>query len=322
MSATVGLAESPPYLSMINPNRVAIGLDIGGTKIAGGLVDPQSGQVLTRQIIPTMPEREGRAVLQDAITVARDLMAEANARERAVLGIGIGICELVDANGNITGEYLIKWRNLPIYDRFNQLAPTIIESDARAPALAEAQYGAGQEYKHFAYVTVGTGISYALVQDGQPMKGARGNAILLGSSPLRVRCPHCGEFASQVLEEYASGPALVARYNQQKPAQLTSGHELFAAADVGDRMAFDIVQSGAEALGNSVGFLVNLLDPEAVIVGGGLGLAGGLYWDHFVAATRRAIYASDTRTLAIVPAKLGVDAGVIGAAACAMNVFG
>ena len=84
--------------------------------------------------------------------------------------------------------------------------------------------------------------------------------------------------------------------------------------DMGDALAIEIVRSAGEALGNSVAFLCNVLDPVAVNVGGGLGLAGGLYWDAFVTATRAHIYAEDTRALPILPAALGVDAGLIGAA--------
>lgn len=302
-------------------NHVAIGLDIGGTKMAGGLVEACSGKVLARQVKPTLPERGGETVLEDSLMLARQLLAEATGQSRPMIGIGIGICELVDPDGNITDEYKIRWKNLPVVERFSQLAPTVIESDARAPAVAEACYGAGKEYHLFAYVTVGTGISYALVQDKEPLKGARGNAILLGSGPFSARCPHCGEVTTQVLEEFASGPAMVARYNTQKGAELTSGHQLMAAVASGDALAGDIVRSAGEALGNSVAFMVNLLDPEAVIVGGGLGLAGGPYWDHFVEATRRHIYANDTRNLPILPAALGVDAGLIGVAACAVKAF-
>ena len=90
---------------------------------------------------------------------------------------------------------------------------------------------------------------------------------------------------------------------------------LFAAVDDGDVVAAEIVRSAGTALGVSVAFLCNVVDPEAIIVGGGLGLAGGLYWESFVEATRRHIYADDTRQLPILPAALGVDAGLIGAAA-------
>ena len=93
---------------------------------------------------------------------------------------------------------------------------------------------------------------------------------------------------------------------------------MLAAAEAGDPDAVAIVQAGGEALGNSVAFLVNVLDPEAVVVGGGIGMAAGLYWDRFVDATRRHIWAENSRTLPIIPSVLGTDAGIIGAALRAM----
>ena len=94
---------------------------------------------------------------------------------------------------------------------------------------------------------------------------------------------------------------------------------MLAAADRGDPDAVRVVRDAAEALGSGVGFLVNVLDPEAVVVGGGLGLAGGLYWDAFIDSVRRHVWAEATRGLPIVPAELGTDAGLIGAAAHARD---
>lgn len=300
--------------SELDANYCAIGLDIGGTKIAGGVVHSATGQVLTRRVISTFPKRGGQAVLADAMALAETLMAEASKLNLAVLGIGIGVCELVDPNGNVTSNNSFDWRGVPVQEIFSSLAPTIVESDARAPALAEALFGAGKPFRLFAYVTVGTGISYCLVQEGKPFAGARGNAITLASMPLTTTCTNCGTVLNPILEEFASGPAIVARYNQQTGATVRRAEEVMAARQTGDAIATEIIQSSGEALGNSVGFLVNILDPEAIIVGGGLGLAGGLYWERFVAATRAHIYADDARMLPILPAALGVDAGVIGAA--------
>jgi len=232
-----------------------------------------------------------------------------------VRGIGVGVAELIDPDGNVTSGQTIAWRGVPVRERFSEIAPTIVESDVRAAALGEAMFGAGRPFQIFAYVTVGTGISYALVQDGRPYPGARGNAIVLSSGPLSATCTECGAELHQVLEEFASGPGLVARYNQHSSPKAAKAQEVTEAASRNDRVAIRVVQSAGEALGNSLGFLINLLDPEAVIVGGGLGLTGGLYWSSFVASTRKHIWSDTTRGLPILPALLGTDAGLIGAAA-------
>jgi glucokinase len=193
--------------------------------------------------------------------------------------------------------------------------PAVIEADVRAHALAEARYGAGRPYKLFVFITVGTGISSCLVQDGQPFAGARGNALVLASSPLTTTCTTCGAVQHPILEEYAAGPALVARYVQATARQATGAQDVLAAAYAGDTAASAIVASAGAALGVSIGWLVNVLDPEAVIIGGGLGTAGGLYWEQLVASTRAHIWADGSRELPILMAALGPDAGLVGAAA-------
>jgi glucokinase len=283
--------------------------------MAAGAVAFPSGQILVRRTIPTRANREGRAILADALALAQDIMAQGAIAGLEMRGIGVGVAELVDLDGHVTSAQTIAWQGLPVQEEFARLAPAVVEADVRAAALAEALFGAGWPFKTFAYVTVGTGISYSLVQDGRPYAGARGNALIFASAPLSTTCTECGAPLQPVLEEIASGPALVARYNSLRPRGVARAEDVVAAAAAGDQAAMDVVRTAGEALGNSVGFLVNVLDPEAVIVGGGLGLAGGLYWRSFVEATRAHIWSDTTRDLPIVPAALGTDAGLIGAAA-------
>jgi glucokinase len=272
-------------------------------------------------------------VLADALNLADTLLADAGRMELAMAGIGLGVCELVDLGGNITSGHTIAWRSLPIRDAFAHLAPALVESDVRAAALAEAVFGAGRPFKQFVYVTVGTGISSCLVQEGRPYAGARGNALILASSPLTTCCPNCGTRVATVLEEFAAGPALVRRYNHsieetglksQLPADEAAKHgeDVLAAAEVNDPVAIEVVKTAGEALGVSVAWLVNVLDPAAVIIGGGLGLAGGLYWTSFVASTRAHIWAEASRAAPLIPASLGPEAGMIGAAAAAAFSLG
>lgn len=297
----------------------AIGLDIGGTKIAAGVVLWPSGEILQRKILPTRPTRGGQAVLKDSLDLARQLYDWARMEGIEVAGIGAGVAELVDCDGNVTSSCTIHWRGVPVQARLSEIAPAQVESDVRAAAVAEGMFGAGRGRRLFAYVTVGTGISSCLVQDGRPFKGAKGNAITLSSSPLSTVCTHCGAKLRPVLEEFASGPAIAKRFAQATKEQnrecAESCEEVFRAASNGDKAATDILTSAGEALGVSVAFLVNVLDPEMVVVGGGLGMAGGLYWEAFQRSCREHIFSDDSRALPIVPAKLGTDAGLVGAGA-------
>jgi glucokinase len=303
-------------------SRCAIGLDVGGTKIAAGIV-LTSGNYLHRKIIPTGPERGGTAVLTDVTTLAVELMALAQSAGLSVAGIGVGVAELVDLDGNVTSSNLIAWQDISVQDHLAKLAPTIIESDVRASALGEALYGAGQTFDIFTYISVGTGISYCLMMNGRPYTGARGNALILASSPLTLKCTHCGLVSAPLLVEEAGGPGLVRRYNEklaleayhQERSLSQGGEDVLAAVKAGDSLAIEVVSSAGEMLGVTVGWLVNVLDPEAVIVGGGLGSTEGLYWDSFVAATRCHIWSDTNRNIPIIHASLGPHAGFIGAAA-------
>ena len=289
----------------------AIGIDVGGTKIAAGLVDLATGAVLAKHVVPTQPGRTGSVVLSVVAGLAQEMLTEAQSKQCTVLGIGVGVCELVDLHGNITSDFTMAWKGIPVQRVLSQLAPAVVEADVRAHALAEARYGAGRAYDLFAFIAVGTGISSCWVQHGVPFAGARGNALVLSTAALTVPLEEGSGTISHVMETYASGPALAQRYGRGA----SRAEAVFAAAEAGDVNAKFVLESAGASLGNSVAFLANVLDPEAIVVGGGLGAASGLYWDSFVEATRQHIWSEDTKMLPIVQASLGPDAGLIGAAA-------
>ena len=306
-SLSTTTASRPPFL--------AIGVDVGGTKIAAGLVSFPRGEVQARRQVLTAPARGGEAVFADVLRLCEDLHGAARGQDQRVACIGLGVCELVDLEGNVVSENCIAWKGLPVRQRLSKFAPTVVEADVRAAALAEATFGAGRSFKQFLYVTVGTGISCCLVLDGKPFTGARGATGTMASSPLSAPCEYCGRLSHRSLEEIASGPALVARYNQYRPGSADSGQAVLAAAAAGATDAAEVVRSAGEALGSSVALLVNVLDPEAVVVGGGLGLSDGLFGHSLIAATRSHIWSVVNRDLPIIRAATGRDAGLIGAAA-------
>lgn len=251
------------------------------------------------------------------MALAGELADAAGAFGGRVEGIGVGVAELVDRDGGVAISQTIAWGGAPVGAAFAHLAPTVVEADVRAAALAEARYSAGRPFDPWLYLTVGTGISACLVQGGRPYVGARGGALVVASGSLSFPCPACGERRRFVLEEYASGPALAARYAAATGRPVASGEGVTAAAAAGDGAAAAIVGSAGEALGVALGWLVNTLDPAAVVIGGGLGLAGGRYWDGLVAETRAHVWSPAAQDLPILTAALGPDAGLIGAACLA-----
>jgi glucokinase len=267
---------------------LALGIDVGGTKVAAALVEVDSGVVVAARREPTRAERGAAAVLEDCRSLARALADDAE-----VAAIGIAVCELVGIDGRVRSAETVDWREVDLGDAFADIHARVhVESDVRAAALAEARLGAGRAEPDFLYLSVGTGISHCLMTGGRPRVGARGSAISTGA-PL--------------VERWSGGLAL-ARH---------SGHASAEEA-LADPAASAMVEDAAERLGLALATLVNALDPGAVIIGGGLGL-NDRYRELAVAAMRAAIYDPDARALPVRPAALGPDAAAIGAALRAVD---
>jgi glucokinase len=257
-----------------------VGIDAGGTKLAAGRVDVETGSVTDRTERPTDAGRGGAAVLADIAALARALGTDAAA-------VGIGIPEMVDGDGQVRSAANWDWRALDLATPFEGLPPARIVSDVHAAALAEARFGAGRSLTSFLYVSVGTGISSSFVLGGSPWPGHDGRAILLGA-PL--------------VEDHASGPAIA-----------DAAGKSTAEAAFADPSSDAVIEHAADALGLEVARAAHLLDPAAVVLGGGLGLN-----DRYRALVAAAIERYVDRTYAnlpeVLPAELGENAGIVGAA--------
>lgn len=257
-----------------------VGIDAGGTKLAAGRVDVATGTVSDQRVIDTRAERGGQAVLDDVVELARSMVGDAQA-------IGIGVPEMVDATGRIRSAANWDWRELDLAAAFAGLPPVRIVSDVHAAASAESHLGAGRNFGSFLYVSVGTGISSSFVLDGRPWSGADGRAILLGA-PL--------------VEEQASGPAIA------RAAGTQTAQEAFA-----DSAHAPVIRAAADALGLELARAVHLLDPDAIVLGGGLGL-NATYRRLVAEALATAIDPTYANLPPVVPAQLGALAGIVGAA--------
>ncbi len=260
----------------------AVGIDVGGTKIAAGVVDVATGAVGERRVVPTRPERGGAAVLADCAALASEL-------GDGTLPVGVGLCELVDLGGRPTTADTIDWRDLDPAAAIE--APhVVVEADVRAAALAEARFGAGVGVSPFLFVIVGTGASACLVLDGVPYAGAHGEAITLGAPPV---------------EAVASGPALARAAGAER------------AEDVlGDPAHAPLVDTAAQALGGVLAVLANALDPALIVLGGGLGVEPA-FQERVERACRASLAYPRTPALPVVPRRLGTDGGLVGAAVVA-----
>jgi len=299
----------------------ALGLDVGGTKIAAGIVQFPGGQRSERRsTIPTEPKRGGAAVLEDVLQLAAKLAAESAAAGYPIQALGLGLCELVGLDGEILSAETVRWQDQPVRERLSTVAPATIEADVRAAAAAEALFGAGRGLANFLYLTIGTGISSCLMLGGQPYLGARGLTGTMASSPLTARCKECGAIRSETLEQISSGAALSEKMRAKTGRPEATARDLLDLAARGgpnSEWARTIVGAAGAAAGAETALLVNVLDPEAVIIGGGLGCADGLYWDSLVSSAQRHIWSPVNRALPILQAGTGINAGWIGAAAAA-----
>ena len=308
----------------------AIGLDIGGTKIAGGVVT-DSGRVLDRARVPTPPDDQA-ATLAALFSVLDGLRA----RHPGVEAIGLGAAGLVERpGGNARWAPHNSYRRMELRRLLHERTglPTSVDNDANAAAWAEARFGAGAAGGDLVLVTVGTGIGGGLVLDGHIYHGEHGFAGELGHlivDPEGDRCA-CGNRGC--LEAMASGSTL-GRLGREAAAadpagrlatlagqagEPVTGEVVFAAASEGDKTALALFERVGHWLGVGIASLVTIFDPDLVVVGGGVAATGELLLAPARASFERYVHARDHRDLPpVVPARLGPDAGLVGAATLAL----
>ncbi|MCM2577133.1 ROK family protein [Streptomyces meridianus] len=299
-------------------DRAVVALDVGGTTIRSGLI-AEDGTVLHAAARPTVRDGRRDPGLTGTASAVRDVLEAARERDVRVTGIGAGFPEYVDVTGRLTSSEVLERTGQPA-DLLASLAPGLplaVESDVRCAALAEARLGRGRGLGSFLYVSLGTGLSAAFVQDGTVWRGHRGEAIALGN--LEVPASVDPGFSAGTaggppgtLEEYSSGAGIAARYTQGTGIKVSETRDVVRRATDGDPTALRLLTGAGRALGTALGWTVSLLDPEAVVVGGGLGVSGGLLHEEL-----RSAYAAACLRPSPPPvryAQLGQRSGLLGAA--------
>jgi glucokinase len=304
----------------------AIGIDIGGTKIAGALVDA-NGQIVIEERVPS-PAGDPDAMVEAVVGLIQRLSAN-----HEVIGAGVAAAGFIDADqSTIIYAPNISWRNEPFKAKLEAKLdiPVIIENDANAAGWAEYRYGAGRGYKHMIMLTIGTGVGGAVIADSHMLRGGFGIAGELGHLRVVPDGLVCGCGQHGCLESYASGSALLRaakelaasgdpagkrlREIQAEAGQLT-GLEVYKAILENDEGALRILSDLGSWLGQAIGSLVAVLDPEVVVIGGGVSAAGDLLLNPIRDAYLAHLPARGYRPeLKIVAAEFVNDAGVVGAA--------
>ncbi|HEX2031123.1 MAG TPA: ROK family glucokinase [Actinomycetota bacterium] len=311
--------------------RTGVGIDVGGTKVLGVLVG-EDGSVLREDLFET-PAEDVAGIMETIYRLADILRDGADP-----VGVGVGAAGMVDFGaGMIRSAPNLAWRETPIRDLVEERTglPCVVDNDANAATWAEYRFGAGRGYAHLLVVTVGTGIGGGIVADGALSRGAHGFAAEIGHFIVEPGGPWCGCGNRGCWEQVASGQALdrlARRLAEQRPdsrVALLAGHaeatglHVWEAARAGDRAATQIIEEIGRRLGEGIAGLVNVLDPEAVVVGGGVAEIGSPLFEPARRAFLGAVEAPGHRPeVPIIPAALGNRAGAIGAAALALDRAG
>jgi glucokinase len=291
-------------------------IDIGGTKIAVGMVD-QSGRLLARLEHPTAPELGPGYGLARVCEMLRQTAAEAGDR---LQGIGIGCTGPVDPmTGTVEkNEFLPGWEGLRLTDEVSHSfgVPVAMENDADAAALGEFAWGAGRGAKRFIYVTVSTGIGGGIVLDGQLYRGMDGSHPEIGHHVIDPSGPQCFCGASGCWESLAGGPALAQRGGH------SNAREVCESARRGDEEALAAIEQEGLYLGLGVANLVTLFVPDVIALGGGVMQSRDLFWERIVSVIRSSCGLVPSEKTRLLPATLGLGVGLIGAAQVWRTRFG
>lgn len=297
----------------------AIGVDLGGTKTAAGLVLP-GGDVELGCTAPTPAADGPEAIIDTVVGLISQIRAKAlDSGLPTPTAIGIGAAGVINpATGTVVSatDHLTGWAGTPLADLVAARTglPVRAINDVHAHAIGEARYGAGRGLGSLLVIAAGTGLGGSLVLDGNPVTGARHVAGHLGHIPVPeaddLPCP-CGRTGH--LEAVASGPGLLALYRRRGGRAPDTRH-VITQAGAGDRVALDCVTLAAGALGRAIGGWVNMLDPDAVILTGGLAQSGPLWWTTVTGAAHQQ-YIDAVADCPLLPPQRGTDAAILGAAA-------
>jgi glucokinase len=301
---------------------LTLAVDIGGTKIAVGLVDP-AGELVHTFVEPTPKDHDAEYVWDVLDRMIVDAAATAKGAIRAV---GIGSAGPIDASaGTVSPVNIASWRGFPLRDRVAGAIPDVpvqLAGDAICMALGEHWRGAGRGARFMLGMVVSTGVGGGLVLDGKPYHGRTGNAGHVGHVVVELDGQPCPCGGHGCVETVASGPWMTrwALANGWEGPGGADAVALAEAAEAGDPAALKAFHRGATALAAMIASVGAVCDLDLVVLGGGVARAGPLLFDPLRAALANYAGLSFIRDLRVVPAALGGNAGLIGAAALVSRV--
>jgi len=316
-----------------------LGVDLGGTKIATSLATDQ-GKIIARGYRPTPAQAGSDAVMNAMFAAVEELMSQGKVKLSQLSGIGIAAAGLIDSdNGKVIfSPNLPGWHEVPLRDIVKQRlgVPTYLGNDATLAALGEWCFGLEKNVANLVYITVSTGIGGGIIANGELYDGACGFAGEVGHMTIDVNGPRCNCGNVGCWETLASGTALAREALRQiKEGADTSITELvgrdinkidakvvFLAAQQGDKLAKELVSRLGYYLGVGLVNLVNIFDPELILIGGGVAKMGGLLFQPAMDVVKQRTQGIAARAVKVKPAILGDDSSLLGAVAFVLESLG
>ncbi|HYL62083.1 MAG TPA: ROK family protein [Candidatus Methylomirabilis sp.] len=320
-------------------DELFLGVDIGGTKVAAGIVTPR-GEILSKVRVPMVSDRDAAAGLAAVEKTIDAAFATQPKRRTSVTAIGISSPGPLDPRRGvvINPPNLKCWQNFPLAEKIaaSRHLPTRLDNDANAAALAEALWGAGSGYASVFYATLGTGIGTGVILDGRIYHGRTGAAAEGGHVSIDYHGPKCACGKLGCIEALAAGPAVARRAKERLHAGRPGSEKLLSLAGgkpetvtaemvgaawrAGDKLASEILQDTADLLAIWLGNIVDLFEPDVIIFGGGMGELMSEWFDRIREQLPAWTINSRCREIPLVRARYGEDSGIAGAAALCLGL--
>ncbi|TLM99922.1 ROK family glucokinase [bacterium] len=307
--------------------KYVIGIDLGGTNIKGALLGFQ-GNIIEKYEIATLANAGPEVVANRIVQVAKILIKDLGDR---VAGLGIGVPGQPDqSTGSVIFAPNLRWRNVPLIPMLKPSLgfPMFLENDANAAALGEKWCGAGRDAVNMVAITIGTGIGGGVIINGRLYRGSSGSAGEIGHTVVLPDGPQCNCGNRGCLETLTAAPALLrqaqiaidrGRTTSLATVENLAARDVFKAAENGDGVALEIIGEMTHYLSLGLANLINILNPDLIVVGGGVSRAGELLFRPLREKTLACALPSAAQAVKIVPAQLGNDAGSIGAGAVVLQ---
>ena len=302
-----------------------IGVDLGGTNIAAGVVN-ENCEIVFRGSVPTNAGRDFDEIIKDMGGLINKLLADNNISPEEVKYVGIGAPGVLDNEaGTVTDNSNIKWVNYPIREKLQQYInkPVFLGNDANVAAWAEYMGGVGRGTKNFLMLTLGTGVGGGMVLNGKLYTGSHNIGAEIGHTTFKAGGAQCGCGNHGCIEAYCSATALIKRakaaLEKDNDSSLAKAAKISAktvvdAAAAGDRLAVKIFDEYTDDLAQVIASMINFLDPDVIALGGGVANAGEFLLKPVREKYPKYVTFRAMEKTQVLAAKMGNDAGIIGSA--------